>query len=131
MMYVTGLGVSGFCDLHCRYACLNIKRSCSERSDLLFCLNAFCPLKSIFLTLNLLVLLPVMTESTTSRCLAACFIAHSTKFLADQISGSRSLKHLGSVMYLPFLFRNLWSYKSSQGIRDNFLFNLWSYCSLR
>ncbi|XP_022543747.2 protein ARV 2-like isoform X1 [Brassica napus] len=53
------------------------------------------------------VALKVMTESTTSRCLAACFIAHSTKFLADQISGSRSLKHLGSVMYLPFLFRNL------------------------
>ncbi|KAF8053329.1 hypothetical protein N665_1430s0006 [Sinapis alba] len=53
------------------------------------------------------VALKVMTESTTSRCLAACFMAHSIKFLADQISGSRSLKHFGSVMYLPFLFRNL------------------------
>ncbi|KAF2570347.1 hypothetical protein F2Q70_00000069 [Brassica cretica] len=53
------------------------------------------------------VALKVMTESTTSRCLAACFMAHSIKFLADQISGSSSLKQLGSVMYLPFLFRNL------------------------
>ncbi|ESQ37804.1 hypothetical protein EUTSA_v10028930mg [Eutrema salsugineum] len=44
------------------------------------------------------VALKVMTDSTTSRCLAACFMAHSIRFLADQISGSRSLKHLGSVM---------------------------------
>ncbi|KAF3503623.1 hypothetical protein F2Q69_00039438 [Brassica cretica] len=53
------------------------------------------------------VALKVMTESTTSRCLAACLIAHSVKFLADQISGSSSLKQLGSVMYLPFPFRNV------------------------
>ena len=69
----------------------------------------------VFLTLNLLMLLPVMTESTTSRCLAACFMAHSIKFLADQISGSRSLKHLGSVMYLPFIFKNVWSYNRHKG----------------
>ncbi|KAL0712486.1 hypothetical protein Bca4012_019464 [Brassica carinata] len=68
---------------------------------------------SVIFIVDLLVLtsnavaLKVMTESTTSRCLAACFMAHSIKFLADRISGSRSLKHLGSVMHLPFLFRNL------------------------
>ncbi|KAG7619264.1 Arv1 protein [Arabidopsis suecica] len=39
------------------------------------------------------VALKVMTESATSRCLAVCFIAHSIRFLVDQISG-----HLGSVM---------------------------------
>ncbi|XP_010428386.1 PREDICTED: protein arv1 homolog [Camelina sativa] len=44
------------------------------------------------------VALKVMTESTTSRCLAVCFIAHSVRFLVDQISGSMSLKHFGSVM---------------------------------
>uniref|UniRef100_A0A1J3DWA3 Protein ARV n=1 Tax=Noccaea caerulescens TaxID=107243 RepID=A0A1J3DWA3_NOCCA len=52
------------------------------------------------------VALKVMTKSTTSRCLAACFMAHSVRFLADHLSGSRSLKHLGSVMCLPVLFRN-------------------------
>ncbi|XP_010422711.1 PREDICTED: protein arv1 homolog [Camelina sativa] len=44
------------------------------------------------------VALKVMTESTTSRCLAVCFVAHTVRFLADQISGSMSLKHFGSVM---------------------------------
>ncbi|KAJ0265151.1 Protein ARV 2 [Hirschfeldia incana] len=68
---------------------------------------------SVIFIVDLLVLtsnavaLKVMTESTTSRCLAACFMAHSVKFLVDQISGSRSLKHLGSVKYLPSLFTNV------------------------
>ncbi|KAL1215934.1 Protein ARV 2 [Cardamine amara subsp. amara] len=53
------------------------------------------------------VALKVMTESTTSRCLAACFMAHSIRFLVDQISGASSLTHVGSVMYLPSLIRNL------------------------
>ncbi|KAG7557980.1 Arv1 protein [Arabidopsis suecica] len=44
------------------------------------------------------VALKVMTESATSRCLAVCFIAHSIRFLVDQISGPMSLKHLGYVM---------------------------------
>ncbi|KAL0642382.1 hypothetical protein Bca4012_040672 [Brassica carinata] len=53
------------------------------------------------------VALKVMTESTTSRCLAACFMAHSIKFLADQISGSRSLKHLGSCLALKLKIQTL------------------------
>ncbi|KFK30697.1 hypothetical protein AALP_AA6G015700 [Arabis alpina] len=53
------------------------------------------------------VALKVMTESTMIRCLASCFIAHSVRFFADQISGSRSFKHLGPMMHLlPWLFGN-------------------------
>ncbi|CAH2072100.1 unnamed protein product [Thlaspi arvense] len=50
------------------------------------------------------VAIKVMTESTTSRCLAVCFVAHSVRFLVDQIYGSRSFKHL---MHLPSLYRSL------------------------
>ncbi|XP_023636200.1 protein arv1 homolog [Capsella rubella] len=42
------------------------------------------------------VALKVMTESATSRCVAVCFIAHSIRFLADQITGPT--KHFGYVM---------------------------------
>jgi len=66
--------------------------------NLWICLRLCIDLSTLYLTccfvfVYLLTILLVMTESATSRCLAVCFIAHSIRFLVDQISG-----HLGSVM---------------------------------
>ncbi|KFK42492.1 hypothetical protein AALP_AA1G000400 [Arabis alpina] len=69
------------------------------------------PLSVIFIV-DILVLtsnslaLKVMTESTTSRCVAVCLIAHSVRFLVGQIfEPTTFLTQFGSLTYLYSLIR--------------------------
>ncbi|XP_056859107.1 protein ARV 1 [Raphanus sativus] len=69
---------------------------------------------SVIFIIDILVLtsnsmaLKVMTESTTSRCIAVCLIAHTVRFLVGQILEPTTtfFTQFGSLVYLSSLFRN-------------------------
>lgn len=69
---------------------------------------------SVIFIIDMLVLtsnsmaLKVMTESTTSRCIAVCLIAHTVRFLVGQIiEPTTFFTQFGSLVYLSSLFRIL------------------------
>lgn len=69
---------------------------------------------SVIFIIDILVLtsnsmaLKVMTESTTSRCIAVCLIAHTVRFLAGQIfEPTTFFTQFGSIVHLSSLFRIL------------------------
>ncbi|KAJ4914660.1 Arv1-like protein [Raphanus sativus] len=52
--------------------------------------------------------LKVMTESTTSKCIAVCLIAHTVRFLVAQVfEPTTFFTQFGSLVYLSSLFRIL------------------------
>ncbi|XP_013696952.1 protein ARV 1 isoform X2 [Brassica napus] len=69
---------------------------------------------SVIFIIDILVLtsnsmaLKVMTESSTSRCIVVCLIAHTVRFLAGQIfEPTTFFTQFGSIVHLSSLFRIL------------------------